>query len=94
MLASKVRVLRLAHVHYQHPDLQREIDFLVDFGLEIELKEADRVYLRGYGVQPFICRGAIFRWKETLSRRGMGSGIAHGFGNGCWFARCLEDQRE
>jgi len=49
MSASKIRVSRLAHVHYQHPDLERGVAFLKDFGLLEESKQGDRAFLRGYG---------------------------------------------
>ncbi|KAI8931148.1 hypothetical protein NX059_011501 [Plenodomus lindquistii] len=53
-MASKVRVVRLAYVHYQHPNLQRAVDFLTDFGFEIADRNSNRVYLRGYGRDPFL----------------------------------------
>lgn len=46
---SKIRMLRLAHVHYQHPDLQKAHEFLVHFGLEPVEKNETRIYYRGYG---------------------------------------------
>ncbi|KAH7083602.1 Glyoxalase/Bleomycin resistance protein/Dihydroxybiphenyl dioxygenase [Paraphoma chrysanthemicola] len=54
MSTSKIRVLRLAYVHYQHPDLQKAVDFLIDFGLDIERRDSDKVYLRGYGIEPYL----------------------------------------
>lgn len=54
MSTSKIRVLRLAYVHYQHPDLQRAVDFLIDFGLEVARRDNNKVYLRGYGIEPFL----------------------------------------
>lgn len=54
MAVSRITVSRLAHVHYQHPDLQRASAFLQDFGLHEELKTENRSYLRGYGVQPYV----------------------------------------
>lgn len=54
MGASKIKVVRLAHVHYQHPDLHRGLSFLKDFGLVEESKNDKRVFLRGYGIQPFL----------------------------------------
>lgn len=49
-----INVTRLAHVHYQHPDLERALTFLNDFGMIQVDRREDRVFLRGYGVQPFI----------------------------------------
>lgn len=40
-------------MHYSHPDLNRAIDFLHDFGM-VEASRAENVFLRGYGEQPFI----------------------------------------
>lgn len=54
MTSQKVHVLRLAHVVYQHPDLEKALAFLNDFGFVEEYRTAHRVYLRGYGVQPYI----------------------------------------
>ncbi|KAL1629784.1 hypothetical protein SLS56_005307 [Neofusicoccum ribis] len=52
--ASKVRVVRLAHVRYQHPDMEWALAFLQDFGFVDELRGTDEVYLRGYGIQPYV----------------------------------------
>lgn len=54
MTKSAVRVLRLGHVHYQHPDLEKALTFLEDFGMITVRRDGDIVYLRGYGVQPYI----------------------------------------
>ena len=54
MAKPAVRVVRLAHVHYQHPDLEKALGFLGDFGMVTERRDEDAVYLRGYGIQPFI----------------------------------------
>ncbi|KIW14850.1 hypothetical protein PV08_07635 [Exophiala spinifera] len=54
MSISKVKVVRLAHVHYAHPDLQRGVDFLLDFGMIEASREGQKVYLRGYGIQPYV----------------------------------------
>lgn len=54
MALTKIHVTSLAHVHYQHPDLDRAIAFFEDFGL-VKAYEADGVvYFRGNGPQPYI----------------------------------------
>jgi catechol 2,3-dioxygenase-like lactoylglutathione lyase family enzyme len=54
MSMNKIYVMRLAHVHYQHPDLDKALSFLKDFGF-IELQRMEgRVYLGGYGIQPYV----------------------------------------
>lgn len=50
---SSISVLRLAHVHYSHPDLAKAVAFLHDFGMIEEAWEGKK-FLRGYGGQPFI----------------------------------------
>ncbi|KAF2799648.1 trihydroxytoluene oxygenase [Melanomma pulvis-pyrius CBS 109.77] len=53
MALERIFVTRLAHVIYQHPILDRAIEFLEDFGLIQECIEDSRVYLRGYDSQPY-----------------------------------------
>lgn len=52
--SSQVRVVRLVHMRYQHPDLEKLIEFLQDFGMEIAHRIEDRVWLRGYGVDQYV----------------------------------------
>lgn len=50
---SRIRLLRHAHVHYLHPDLEKAEQFLADFGLAVVKKTATKIYYRGYGPDPF-----------------------------------------
>jgi hypothetical protein len=54
MALNKVHVTSLAHVHYQHPDLEKSLAFLKDFGLIEEERQATKAFLRGNGSQPFL----------------------------------------
>ena len=54
MAGPKIRVLRLAHVHYQHPDLASAERFFLDFGFVEAHRENSIVYYRGFGEQPYI----------------------------------------
>ncbi|KAF2011972.1 hypothetical protein BU24DRAFT_435432 [Aaosphaeria arxii CBS 175.79] len=55
MTHQRIRVVRLAHVYYQHPNLQTALDFLGDFGFIEQARDGvGKVYLRGYGEQPYI----------------------------------------
>jgi len=54
MSTNKIRVSSLAHVHYQHPDLNQALSFFHDFGMIEEQRLDGKVYLRGYGTQPYI----------------------------------------
>jgi hypothetical protein len=54
MTMKKIHVTSLAHVHYQHPDLERALVFFNDFGL-IETEQIySKAFLRGSGGQPYI----------------------------------------
>ncbi|MAD87806.1 MAG: hypothetical protein CL912_33010 [Deltaproteobacteria bacterium] len=54
MSQSRVCVTRLSHVHYQYPNLEKSLSFLSDFGLESKRNDVSRVYLGGYGQDPFL----------------------------------------
>ena len=79
MAIKQVRVLRLAHVVYQHPDLEKALSFLFDFGFIEEHRTANRVYLRGYGIQPFVY---VAEQSPDSKRHFMG---------GYWVVNSLED---
>ncbi|KAM5358691.1 hypothetical protein ACJZ2D_015082 [Fusarium nematophilum] len=53
-LHEKVKVVRLASVHYQHPDLDKAAQFLKDFGLFEVFREVGRVYFGGFGADPYL----------------------------------------
>jgi hypothetical protein len=50
----KIRLDRLAYVHYQHPDLSKAHRFLTDFGMEKVKETENRIYYRGFGAAPCI----------------------------------------
>ncbi|KAI8663818.1 2,3-dihydroxybiphenyl-1,2-dioxygenase [Fusarium keratoplasticum] len=52
--SPKIKVVRLAHVHYQHPQLDKAVQFLKDFGLFEVKRVGSRVYFAGFGVDPYI----------------------------------------
>jgi catechol 2,3-dioxygenase-like lactoylglutathione lyase family enzyme len=79
METKQVQVLRLAHVVYQHPDLEKALSFLYDFGFVEEQRTPDRVYLRGYGTQPYL----YIAEKSTDTKR-------H-FRGGYWVVKSLDD---
>ena len=51
---SKVQLSRLAHVYFEHPDLDQFEDFAEEFGFVIAKKEANKIYYRGYGKDPYV----------------------------------------
>jgi len=66
---SKINVIRLAFVHYQHPDISKAVQFLRDFGLQITREDENRVFFAGYGIDP-CCY--IAEQSPTLQRRFLG----------------------
>lgn len=51
---SKVQLVRLGHVTFEHPDLKQFREFAKDFGFVEEKVEDDRIYYRGYGIDPYL----------------------------------------
>ncbi|KAJ6150285.1 hypothetical protein N7471_001484 [Penicillium samsonianum] len=51
---SQIRLVKLAHMRYQHPDLDEITVFLQDFGMTIAKQTDDEVWYRGYGVDPYV----------------------------------------
>ena len=52
--AQKVRLAKLAHMRYQHPDLEEIAVFLQDFGMQIAKQTDDRIWFRGYGTDQYV----------------------------------------
>ena len=56
--SDKVKLVRIAHVYYTHKSVEKEHQFLLDFGFT-ETKRAnagtsdERIWYRGYGTEPF-----------------------------------------
>jgi hypothetical protein len=44
MASDKIRVSRLSHVHYKHPNLAKALKFFGDFGLVTEVERDGRIY--------------------------------------------------
>ncbi|KAI0508678.1 glyoxalase [Xylaria bambusicola] len=57
---QKIKLVRIAHVYYKYPDLEKAREFLVDFGFTEEKRvtndvgEDDKIYFRGYGKEPWV----------------------------------------
>ncbi|WP_428312860.1 VOC family protein [Hydrocarboniphaga sp.] len=49
-----IKVQDVAYVRFGAPDLDVMERFLTDFGLSTALRTADRLYMRGFGPQPFV----------------------------------------
>ena len=54
--SSKIQLIRLSHVIYEHPSIETFRKFATDFGfVEAGVNEKDRsIYYRGYGEDPYL----------------------------------------
>ena len=60
-----VRIEETAYILFQIPDLPKQKAFLEDFGMVTVLHTADRLFMRGFGADPFIYqaeRGPVARF--------------------------------
>jgi hypothetical protein len=51
---QKIMLVRPAHVYYKHKNLEKEREFLADFGFAEEKRVGKLTYYRGYGPDPFV----------------------------------------
>ncbi|KAJ6155629.1 hypothetical protein N7470_006195 [Penicillium chermesinum] len=51
---QQIRLVKLAHMRYQHPDLDEITTFLLDFGMEVEKRTETEAWFRGYGPDPYV----------------------------------------
>jgi hypothetical protein len=51
---SKVQLVRLSHVYFEHPNLKEFAKFAADFGFVEAKREGDTIYFRGYGKDPYV----------------------------------------
>ncbi|TKA83388.1 hypothetical protein B0A55_01005 [Friedmanniomyces simplex] len=54
--ADQIKLVRLSHMRYQHPDLDQITTFLRDFGMHIAKRSDDgeRIWYRGYGTTQYV----------------------------------------
>lgn len=52
--SSKVQLVRLSHVYFEHGSLKEFAKFAHDFGLIEEHRDGDTIYFRGYGKDPYV----------------------------------------
>jgi len=52
--ATQIKLVKLVHMRYQHPDLNVIARFLRDFGMVAEKATSDEVWFRGYGPDQYV----------------------------------------
>ncbi|KIY03095.1 uncharacterized protein Z520_01562 [Fonsecaea multimorphosa CBS 102226] len=53
-LSKQVRITKLSHMRYQHPDLNKITTFLRDFGMHVVKKGENERWFRGYGPDQYV----------------------------------------
>ncbi|KAK2807301.1 hypothetical protein FQN50_005455 [Emmonsiellopsis sp. PD_5] len=52
--SEQIRLTKVAHMRYQHPDLDEITQFLQDFGMHVAKKTDTKVWYRGYGPDQYV----------------------------------------
>lgn len=52
--SKQIKLVKLAHMRYSHPDLETIITFMRDFGMHVAKKTDDKVWLRGSGPDQYV----------------------------------------
>ncbi|OQO06633.1 hypothetical protein B0A48_08420 [Cryoendolithus antarcticus] len=52
--SARVQIVKLAHMRYQHPDLEEITTFLRDFGMHIAKRTETEIWYRGYGPDQYV----------------------------------------
>jgi hypothetical protein len=52
--SKQIKLVKLAHMRYQHPDLHEITTFLKDFGMQIAKKTDNEIWYRGYGPDQYV----------------------------------------
>lgn len=51
---QRIRLKRLSHVRYQHPDLEKLHSFMLDFGMQMAKRTTEEAWYRGYGPDNYV----------------------------------------
>ncbi|KAL3713723.1 hypothetical protein TMatcc_002428, partial [Talaromyces marneffei ATCC 18224] len=51
---NQIRLVKLSHMRYQHPDLENITTFLLNFGMEVAQRTEDEIWFRGYGSDQYV----------------------------------------
>lgn len=52
--SKQIKLVKLAHMRYQHPDLDVATKFLQDFGMHVAKRTDDKIWYRGYGNDQYV----------------------------------------
>ncbi|KAH8585710.1 Glyoxalase/Bleomycin resistance protein/Dihydroxybiphenyl dioxygenase [Bisporella sp. PMI_857] len=52
--SKQIRLVRLTHMRYAHPDFDALSQFLQDFGMHLVKRSEDKMWFRGYNSDPYV----------------------------------------
>ncbi|GAB7365638.1 hypothetical protein MBLNU230_g6702t1 [Neophaeotheca triangularis] len=52
--SKQIKLVQLAHMRYQHPDLELATKFFQDFGMHVVNRTDDKIWYRGYGKDQYV----------------------------------------
>lgn len=52
--SKQIRLVKLSHMRYQHPDLEEITTFMKDFGMEVFKATNNKVWFKGYGGDQYV----------------------------------------
>ncbi|RDW75504.1 hypothetical protein BP6252_06646 [Coleophoma cylindrospora] len=53
-ITKQIKLVKLIHMRYQHPDLGEITEFLRDFGMNVAKKTDDQIWYGGYGPDQYV----------------------------------------
>lgn len=75
---EQIKLVKLAHVRYRHPELDTITRFLRDFGMHTVKKAEDKIWYGGYGSDQYVCRS----YHEAIRRSSLRHTLARLCGEG------------
>lgn len=78
-MSDKILIDRLSHCRYGHPDIVAAKKFFTDFGLTVSKETNEKIWMRGFGKDPFVY---VAEKTHDGKRRFLGGG---------WIVQGLED---
>lgn len=52
--SKQIRLVKLSHMRYQHPNLEEITTFMKDFGMEVAKATNNKVWFKGYGGDQYV----------------------------------------
>ena len=64
-----IRIVRVSHMRYQHADIEKTHEFLMDFGMKLIAEEGDTRWYTGEGPDAYVYVAKKVRDFSTIATR-------------------------